>query len=64
MWWMWHGNVGHWVVNDSPGMHGVDLATSVFDNVYCPNEAVWSDSDGNSNTMRCEGEVATRSGDN
>ena len=46
----------------SPGMHGTDLTTSVFDDVYCPNEAVFSDSDGNSNTMRCEGDTATSSG--
>ena len=24
MWWMWHGEVGHWVVNDTPGSHGAD----------------------------------------
>ena len=46
----------------SPGMHGTDLTTSVFDDVYCPNEAVFSDSDSNSNTMRCEGDTATSSG--
>lgn len=46
----------------SPGTHGTDLTTSVFDDVYCPNEAVFSDSDGNSNTMRCEGDTATSSG--
>ena len=45
-------------------MHGTDLTTSVFDDVYCPNEAVFSDSDGNSNTMRCEGDTATSSGYN
>ena len=22
MWWMWHGSIGHWVVNTTPGKHG------------------------------------------
>ena len=21
MWWMWHGDVGHWVVNVTPGIY-------------------------------------------
>ena len=36
MWWMWHGTVGHWVVNDSPGIHGADLVKSVFGPFECP----------------------------
>jgi len=22
MWWMWHGSIGHWVMNSTPGKHG------------------------------------------
>lgn len=40
MWWMWHGAVGHWVVNDSPGMHGDDRLTSAFGGFGCPQACV------------------------
>ena len=25
LWWMWHGPVGHWVINKTPGHHGGDI---------------------------------------
>ena len=33
---MWHGDVGHWVVNDTPGMHGNDRFSSVMGDFVCP----------------------------
>ena len=42
MWWMWHGSVGHWVVNKTPGSHGGDRVKSVFDEFKCPqNVSQW-----------------------
>ena len=38
MWWMWHGVVGHWVVNDSPGLHGDDRVKSAFGDFECPQD--------------------------
>ena len=34
LWWMWHGDIGHWVVNRTPGAHGSDItkAPEVADN--------------------------------
>ena len=39
MWWMWHGPVGHWVTNDTPGAHGNDRLTSSMGDFECPQEA-------------------------
>ena len=36
LWWMWHGDVGHWVVNPTPGVHGEDRMTSAFGDFECP----------------------------
>ena len=44
MWWMWHGEVGHWVINDTPGEHGNDLVMSELDDFALPNEVTWKDS--------------------
>ena len=33
---MWHGHVGHWIINDTPGDHGNDRAKSVFGEYMCP----------------------------
>ena len=41
MWWMWHGEIGHWVVNRSPGSHSDDLAKSEFDDFALPTEVDW-----------------------
>ena len=38
MWWMWHGKVGHWVVNGSPGKHGDDRVKSKFGQFVCPDK--------------------------
>lgn len=43
MWWMWHGNVGHWVVNDTPGAHGDDQIKSVMGDFKCPSQQNWID---------------------
>ena len=36
MWWMWHADVGHWVVNKTPGKHGDDRMKSKFGDFGCP----------------------------
>ena len=36
LWWMWHGNFGHWVLNQSPGEHGGDRMKSEFGDFGCP----------------------------
>ena len=60
MWWMWHGDVGHWVINRSPGSHGNDITTSLFDDVFCPNEVGgWEDTEGAKNVLRCLGDTTT-----
>merc|ERR1719370_1686610 len=41
---MWHGEVGHWVINDTPGEHGNDLVMSELDDFALPNEVTWKDS--------------------
>ena len=41
MWWMWHGKVGHWVVNRSLGSHSDDLAKSELDDFALPTEVEW-----------------------
>ena len=41
MWWMWHGEIGHWVVNRSPGKHSDDFAKSEFDDFALPTEVDW-----------------------
>ena len=41
MWWMWHGEIGHWVVNRSPGTHSDDLAKSKLDDFALPTEVEW-----------------------
>ena len=38
MWWMWHGKVGHWVINKTPGKHLNDRVKSVFGDFACPYE--------------------------
>ena len=38
MWWMWHGKVGHWVINKTPGKHLNDRVKSVFADFACPYE--------------------------
>ena len=44
MWWMWHGDEGHWVVNKTPGAHGGDLYKSKFALDMCPDKvAEWLD---------------------
>ena len=44
MWWMWHGTVGHWVINKTPGSHGNDIIKSNFTDVVCPAEIdYWDD---------------------
>ena len=41
MWWMWHGDVGHWVINKTPGTHGEDRFWTVFDDFGCPETKSW-----------------------
>ena len=36
LWWMWHGDVGHWVLNQTPGSHGGDRLKSAFGGFDCP----------------------------
>jgi len=44
MWWMWHGDVGHWVVNKTPGTHGGDIIKSTFADFACPQDiAQWNE---------------------
>ena len=38
MWWMWHGKVGHWVINKTPGKHLNDRVKSAFADFACPYE--------------------------
>jgi len=43
MWWMWHDNVGHWVINKTPNSHGGDLFKSVLALDECPGDvAAWT----------------------
>ena len=61
MWWMWHGSVGHWVVNQTPGMHGGDIIKSSFADVVCPDEvANWEDPSGAANQVTCVEEPECR----
>merc|ERR1712131_354048 len=39
LWWMWHGETGHWVLNDTPGSHGNDITKSELGPWMCPKEA-------------------------
>ena len=42
MWWMFHGENGHWVVNDTPGSHGTDRMSSAMGGFACPqNKPNW-----------------------
>ena len=60
MWWMWHGAVGHWVVNQTPGMHGNDVIKSTFDDVVCPDQvANWEDGTGATNQIICTEDITT-----
>ena len=34
---MWHGDVGHWVLNETPGKHGNDRLKSKMGDFECPN---------------------------
>ena len=36
LWWMYHGNMGHWVINLTPGVHGNDRLMSSFGDFACP----------------------------
>ena len=38
LWWMWHGNVGHWVLNCTPGQHGSDILKSDLGDFACPED--------------------------
>ena len=38
MWWMWHGPVGHWVINQTPGAHGNDIIKARLEDIYFLNE--------------------------
>ena len=38
MWWMWHGDNGHWVINKTPGSHGGDRMKSVMGDFDCPQD--------------------------
>ena len=35
---MWHGKVGHWVINKTPGKHLNDRVKSTFADFACPYE--------------------------
>ena len=41
MWWMWHGDVGHWVINKTPGAHGGDRFKTIFGDFECPDKKSW-----------------------
>ena len=51
LWWMWHGSVGHWVMNTTPGQHGGDMLKSAFDDAKCPDQvAAW---EGSNQSVSC-----------
>ena len=51
MWWMWHGAVGHWVINESPGSHGGDRMKSSFGDFGCPQDKTEWEGDASSNAF-------------
>ena len=57
MWWMWHGNQGHWVANKTPGAHGGDIFKSEFDVDMCPDLVTAGWTDGSS--FQCQDVAAT-----
>ena len=60
LWWMYHGEPnGHWVINETPGSHGNDIAASSIHSFVCPNNPVFLNNQNIGYKLVCESDLTT-----